>query len=69
MDLSATVNPSNAVGTVQFTDSGTPIGSPVAVVNGVATLPHTFTSAGAHSVGADFVAGAGFTNSSATAQP
>ncbi|WP_433702520.1 beta strand repeat-containing protein [Prescottella equi] len=69
VDLSATVNPSNAVGTVQFTDNGTPIGSPVAVVNGVATLPHTFTSAGAHSVGADFVAGAGFTNSSATAQP
>ncbi|MBM4726151.1 hypothetical protein GS446_05890 [Rhodococcus hoagii] len=68
VDLSATVNPSNAVGTVQFTDNGTPIGSPVAVVNGVATLPHTFTSAGAHSVGADFVADAGFTNSSATAQ-
>ncbi|WP_198285406.1 beta strand repeat-containing protein [Prescottella equi] len=68
VDLSATVNPSNAVGTVQFTDNGTPIGSPIAVVNGVATLPHTFTSAGAHSVGADFVADAGFTNSSATAQ-
>ncbi|NKU56033.1 hypothetical protein GS881_21515 [Rhodococcus hoagii] len=41
MDLSATVNPSNAVGTVQFTDNGAPIGSPVAVVNGVATLSHT----------------------------
>ncbi|OQQ34102.1 beta strand repeat-containing protein [Prescottella equi] len=68
VDLSATVNPSNAVGTVQFTDNGAPIGSPVAVVNGVATLSHTFTSAGAHSVGADFVAGAGFTNSSAAAQ-
>ncbi|NKZ76464.1 hypothetical protein GTA28_06220 [Rhodococcus hoagii] len=68
VDLSATVNPSNAVGTVQFTDNGAPIGSPVAVVNGVATLSHTFTSAGARSVGADFVAGAGFTNSSAAAQ-
>ncbi|WP_175278966.1 Ig-like domain-containing protein [Prescottella equi] len=68
VDLSATVNPSNAVGSVQFTDNGAPIGSPVAVVNGVATLSHTFTSAGAHSVGADFVADAGFTNSSATAQ-
>ncbi|MBM4525344.1 hypothetical protein GS462_12090 [Rhodococcus hoagii] len=68
VSLSATVNPSNAVGTVQFTDNGAPIGSPIAVVNGVATLPHTFTSAGAHSVGADFVAGAGFTNSSAAAQ-
>ncbi|WP_238841278.1 beta strand repeat-containing protein [Prescottella equi] len=68
VDLSATVNPSNAVGTVQFTDNGAPIGSPIAVVNGVATLPHTFTSAGAHSVGADFVADAGFTNSSAEVQ-
>ncbi|MBM4602463.1 hypothetical protein GS575_05245 [Rhodococcus hoagii] len=27
VDLSATVNPSNAVGTVQFTDNGAPIGS------------------------------------------
>ncbi|NKZ73483.1 hypothetical protein GTA09_30880 [Rhodococcus hoagii] len=44
VDLSATVNPSNAVGSVQFTDNGAPIGSPVAVVNGVATLSHTFTS-------------------------
>ncbi|ORL72236.1 Ig-like domain-containing protein [Prescottella equi] len=68
VDLSATVNPSNAVGSVQFTDNGAPIGSPVAVVNGVAALSHTFTSAGAHSVGADFVADAGFTNSSAAAQ-
>ncbi|NKS36562.1 Ig-like domain repeat protein [Rhodococcus hoagii] len=68
VDLSATVNPSNAVGIVQFTDNGAPIGSPIAVVSGVATLSHTFTSAGAHSVGADFVAGAGFTNSSAAAQ-
>ncbi|WP_419789251.1 Ig-like domain repeat protein [Prescottella equi] len=68
VDLSATVNPSNAVGTVQFTDNGAPIGSPVAVVNGVAALSHTFTSAGGHSVGADFVAGAGFTNSSAEVQ-
>ncbi|WQB72836.1 Ig-like domain repeat protein [Prescottella equi] len=68
VDLAATVNPSNAVGTVQFTDNGAPIGSPVAVVNGVATLPHTFTSPGAHSIGADFLAGAGFVNSSAAAQ-
>lgn len=67
-DLTATVNPSNAVGSVQFTDNGAPIGSPVAVVNGVATLSHTFTTPGAHSVGADFVAGAGFINSSAVAQ-
>ncbi len=65
VDLTATVDPSNAQGTVQFTDNGAPIGGPVAVVNGVATLPHTFTSAGAHSIGAAFTGGAGFTDSSA----
>ncbi len=68
VDLTATVSPSGAEGTVQFTDNGALIGSPVAVVNGVATLSHTFATPGAHSVGADFIAGAGFINSSAVAQ-
>jgi len=67
VDLTATVTPSNAQGTVQFTDNGAPIGSPVAVVNGVATLPHAFTAAGAHSIGASFTGAAGFTNSTAAA--
>ncbi|WFR72785.1 Ig-like domain-containing protein [Prescottella defluvii] len=67
VDLTATVSPSNAVGAVQFTDNGSNIGAPVAVVNGVATLPHAFTGAGAHSVGASFTGAAGFTNSTATA--
>ncbi|WP_433608998.1 Ig-like domain repeat protein [Prescottella agglutinans] len=65
VDLTATVDPSNAQGTVQFTDNGAPIGGPITVVNGVATLPYTFTSAGAHSIGAAFTGGAGFTDSSA----
>ncbi|MGF7124867.1 beta strand repeat-containing protein [Rhodococcus sp. BE178] len=68
VDLTATVSPSNAAGTVQFKDNGTNIGSPVAVVNGAATLPHTFTTSGAHSITADFAAGPGFVDSSAAAQ-
>ncbi|WP_181818941.1 Ig-like domain-containing protein [Rhodococcus sp. AG1013] len=68
VDLTATVSPSDAAGTVQFKDNGTNIGSPVAVVNGAATLPHTFTTSGAHSITADFAAGPGFVNSSAAAQ-
>ncbi|MFC9519121.1 beta strand repeat-containing protein [Nocardiaceae bacterium NPDC056970] len=62
--LSANVTPSNASGTVQFKDSGTNIGSPVAVSNGAATMQHTFTAAGNHSITAEF-SGAGFVNSSA----
>ncbi|BBE43280.1 hypothetical protein RE2895_02110 [Rhodococcus erythropolis] len=68
VDLTATVAPNNAVGTVQFKSNGTSIGSPVAVASGVATLSHTFDTAGAQSVTADFTAGAGFVSSSAPAQ-
>ncbi|WP_460972857.1 beta strand repeat-containing protein, partial [Prescottella soli] len=67
VDLTATVSPSNAAGTVQFTDNGAPIGGPITVVNGVATLAHTFTGSGAHSIGASFTGAAGFTNSTAAA--
>ncbi|AUS35082.1 hypothetical protein C1M55_01020 [Rhodococcus qingshengii] len=49
-DLVAQVSPAPTGGTVQFKDGGTDIGAPVAVVNGVATLPHTFTAAGDHSI-------------------
>ncbi|WP_260845276.1 beta strand repeat-containing protein [Prescottella equi] len=62
--LSATVTPSNAVGTVQFKDNGANIGSPQSVSNGTATLQHTFDTAGSHSITAEF-SGAGFVNSSA----
>ncbi|MFJ7724114.1 Ig-like domain repeat protein, partial [Rhodococcus erythropolis] len=68
VDLTATVAPSNAVGTVQFKSNGTSIGSPVTVSGGVATLSHAFDTAGAQSVTADFTAGAGFVSSSASAQ-
>ncbi|MDE8647033.1 Ig-like domain-containing protein [Rhodococcus qingshengii] len=68
VDLTATVAPNNAVGTVQFKSNGTAIGSPVTVTGGVATLSHSFDVAGAQSVTADFTAGAGFVSSSASAQ-
>ncbi|QQM24527.1 Ig-like domain repeat protein [Rhodococcus sp. P-2] len=68
VDLTATVAPSNAVGSVQFKSNGVAIGSPVTVSSGVATLSHAFDVAGAQSVTADFTAGAGFVSSSASAQ-
>ncbi|MDI9902732.1 Ig-like domain-containing protein [Rhodococcus sp. IEGM 1409] len=68
VDLTATVAPNNAVGSVQFKSNGAAIGSPVAVVSGVATLSRAFDVAGAQSVTADFTAGAGFVSSSASAQ-
>ncbi|MCS4257411.1 hypothetical protein M2405_005736, partial [Rhodococcus erythropolis] len=68
VDLTATVAPNNAVGTVQFKSNGAAIGSPVTVTAGVATLSHAFDAAGAQSVTADFTAGAGFVSSSASAQ-
>jgi len=68
VDLTATVAPNNAVGSVQFKSNGTAIGTPVAVSAGVATLSHAFDTAGAQSVTADFIAGAGFVGSSASAQ-
>ncbi|MDF3317962.1 Ig-like domain-containing protein, partial [Rhodococcus sp. C3V] len=68
VDLTATVAPNNAVGTVQFKSNGTAIGAPVTVTSGVATLSHAFDAAGAQSVTADFTAGAGFVSSSAPAQ-
>ena len=68
VDLTATVAPNNAAGSVQFKSNGTAIGSPVTVTGGVATLSHTFDTAGAQSVTADFTGGAGFVSSSASAQ-
>lgn len=67
-DLVATVTPSDAAGTVQFSVDGTPVGNPVTVSGGTATLSHTFTTAGAKSVTAAFTGGTGFLNSTAAAQ-
>ncbi|MFD1814742.1 Ig-like domain repeat protein, partial [Rhodococcus gannanensis] len=50
VDLTATVAPAGATGTVQFKDGATDIGGPVPVSGGTATLNHTFTTTGAHSI-------------------
>ena len=53
--LSATVSPSGAVGAVQFLDGATAIGSPVAVVSGVASTSTTSLAVGSRSLTARFV--------------
>jgi hypothetical protein len=62
--FTATVSPSNASGTVQFTVDGVNLGAPVAVSGGTATSPATgLLAAGNRTVVANFVGGSGFTNS------
>ncbi|MDH6282215.1 Ig-like domain-containing protein [Prescottella agglutinans] len=65
--LSASVSPTPAGGTVQFKDGVTPLGAPVEIVNGTATLDHTFTSVGSHSVTAVYSGAAGFEPSTSSA--
>lgn len=66
--LTAKLDPANASGTVQFRLGNTPLGAPVPVVNGIATLPTTFAAAGTYSVTAEFVAAAGFVDSASDPQ-
>ncbi|WP_235870709.1 Ig-like domain-containing protein [Rhodococcus xishaensis] len=66
--LVATVDPANANGKVQFKLGNAPLGAPVDVVDGVATLPTTFLNAGTYSVTAEFVAFAGFVDSASEPQ-
>ncbi|MFC9789012.1 Ig-like domain-containing protein [Rhodococcus sp. NPDC127528] len=66
--LKATVDPANANGRVQFKLGDTPLGAPVNVVNGVATLPTTFDASGTFSVTAEFIASAGFVDSASAPQ-
>ena len=54
VQLTDTVAPSGATGTVQFKDSGTNIGSPVTVSGGVATQTFTPATSGPHAVTAVF---------------
>ncbi|MFC8932711.1 Ig-like domain-containing protein [Rhodococcus sp. NPDC057135] len=54
VDLVAAVVPTLSAGTVQFMDGATQIGGPVAVVNGTATLSHTFTELGDRRITAVF---------------
>lgn len=52
--LTATVSPSNAPGSVQFKRGATSIGSPIAVVGGIATLDSTVLPAGTQNLTAVF---------------
>lgn len=53
--LTATVTPSAAAGTMEFVVNGSPVGAPVMVVGGVASVPYTFSSAGGSTVDAAFI--------------
>ncbi len=67
--LTATVTPSNATGTVQFFEGTNPIGDPVTVVGGTASLAHVFDEMGTYSVSAKYTATGLFNGSeSGTAQ-
>ncbi|MFT0612406.1 Ig-like domain-containing protein, partial [Rhodococcus qingshengii] len=71
VDLFATVSedPSDALvpsgGTVQFKIGGVDLGAPVAVVDGVAKLPHVFGAEGTFAVSAVFSGSGVFTSSTA----
>ncbi|WP_158675690.1 Ig-like domain-containing protein [Nocardia stercoris] len=71
VDLSAAVHGTAGAavgGTVQFLDNGANIGGPVAVTNGAATLPYTFTTAGAHAISAVYSGADGYQGSTGAAQ-
>nr|WP_169310431.1 Ig-like domain-containing protein [Rhodococcus oryzae] len=63
VDLSASVSPSVAGGTVQFKDGDANIGTPASVVNGTATLSHAFATAGPRSITAVYSGVPGFAGS------
>ncbi len=66
--LTATVNPADATGMVQFKENGANIGAPVAVMGGVATLDHTFSTQGTRSISASFLGSGPYANSSGAAK-
>ncbi len=59
-NLTATISPSNASGTVQFAVNGVNQGAPVTVSNGTAVLPLSTLPAGSASVTASFTSTGGF---------
>ncbi|GAA4482324.1 hypothetical protein GCM10023094_32010 [Rhodococcus olei] len=67
VELTATVDPSTATGTVQFKDGATNIGGPVTVTDGVARYNHAFTTAGTHEITAVYSGGVGFATSTSAA--
>jgi hypothetical protein len=61
--FTATVTPQAATGMVQFQDGSSPLGSPVALTGGVATLPTSTLTAGAHSITAAYQGDSNFLSS------
>ncbi|MDH6680987.1 hypothetical protein M2284_005229 [Rhodococcus sp. LBL1] len=68
VQLTATVAPAEASGTVQFKDGDTNIGAPVPVNSGSASLSYAFGSLGAHSITAVYSGTTGFASSTSAAQ-
>jgi hypothetical protein len=56
-------------GTVQFNINAVPVGSPVALVGGVATYSTSTLGPGTYTVSADYSGGGGFASSSGSAPP
>src|SRR5713101_6579140 len=65
--LTATLNPTNATGTVQFLDGVTNLGAPVTVSNGTATLLTSSLSVGGHSITAVYSGDSNFAGSTSPA--
>ncbi len=57
--LTATVSPSSAAGSIQFTDNGTNLGSPVALSGGSAQTTVSTLGAGSHTLSASFLPAGG----------
>lgn len=55
-NLTATLSPPGATGTVQFYDGTIALGDPVVVSGGTATLTHTFAEMGTYSISAKYTA-------------
>ncbi|MFC9519125.1 Ig-like domain-containing protein [Nocardiaceae bacterium NPDC056970] len=68
VQLTATVAPAGASGTVQFKDGGTNIGAAVPVTNGSASLSYAFGPLGAHSITAVYSGSTGFASSTSEAR-
>ncbi|MFC9925011.1 Ig-like domain-containing protein, partial [Rhodococcus sp. NPDC127527] len=68
VDLKATVSPAAVGGTVQFFDGTTPIGTPVQVVDGKATLSYAFAVTGDRSITAVYSGASGYQASTAAAR-
>ncbi|MBM9838228.1 Ig-like domain repeat protein [Rhodococcus hoagii] len=54
-NLTATVSPSTATGAVQFFEGTNPIGDPVEVSDGTATLAHAFAEMGNYAISAKYI--------------